>query len=102
MSSQGTLIFILQQIQLAGAHDRYSLPDIYRNRLLTGDEVSEKTHKVVVPFIMRQPGYWTLVIGDLPTDQCGFSKAGWCRNEGKLGLYSFVQLLNQTRPKDNF
>ena len=37
-------------------HAQHPFSDIRRNRLQSGDEVSQKTCGVVIPFVQRQPG----------------------------------------------
>jgi hypothetical protein len=57
-------------------HTQQAPADSRRDRLQRGDEVRQKAREVVIPFVQRQPGGWSLAVCDPRTDQCGFAKAG--------------------------
>ena len=57
-----------------------------RDRLQSRDEVSQKTSRVVIPFVQRQPGDRLVrTTGGNPlADQRGFAKAGGGGDEGQF------------------
>jgi hypothetical protein len=52
-----------------------------RDRLQSGDEISQKAGGIVIPFVQRQPGGQLFAAGEPFADQRGFAKAGRGRDE---------------------
>ena len=83
-------------------HTQHPFSNIHRNRLQSSDEVSQKACGVVILFVERQPGDWSLATGDPFADQRSFTKAGGCRDEGQLAMQTLVEPVDQAGTKDNF
>ena len=67
-------------------HTQHALSNIRGNRVQSGDEISQKACGVVIPFVQRQPGGWSLASGDPFAKKRGFTKAGGGRDEGQSAV----------------
>jgi hypothetical protein len=63
---------------------RYPVDAALGKCLQSSDQVNEKTSRVVIPFIQRQPRSRSLATHHPLADQRGFAKAGGCRDEAQF------------------
>src|SRR5687767_829124 len=82
---------------------QHSFSNIPHNLLQGSDKVRQKTCRIVIPFIQRQPCGWSLASADPFTDQCCFTEASRSRDKGyaRCILQPPVQSLDQARSENN-
>ena len=82
---------------------QHSISNIRLDGLQSGDEVSQKTCRVVIPFVQRQPGDRSPATGYPFADKCGFTKSGRGRDKGHAWrmVQAPVQPLEQARAENN-
>ena len=71
------------------------------DRLQRGDQISQETGWVAVPFVQRQPGGWQAAGGCPFAGQRSLAKPGGGGDQGQFTGQSCVQLLEQAQARDS-
>ncbi len=79
---------------------QHAFSNIRRDRLQSGDEVSQKARGVAIRFVQRQPSGWPFATGDPFAKQRGFAKAGGGGDEGQFAVQTLVETPGQAGTED--
>ena len=78
------------------------LPKIGRYGLQNRDQIAQKTLRVAVLLIKREPGHGLLTLRHSRTDQRGLAKTGQCRDQGQLSVQAILDAFDQTWTRNQF
>jgi hypothetical protein len=80
---------------------QHPFPDIRRDRLQSGDEVSQEACGVVISLIKRQPGGRLRAAGEPFAEERGFAEACGGGDEGQPAVQTLVEVLDQAGAEDD-